>query len=313
MYIFFSFFFIIILITLNRVITRWGTQYRCVTCVNKSRLAFATWASHQAVQRDATQKATIASCITTITNPKFWRRLAQLELILAPLHEAQKTSEANRASIQHVAGRWAEIASKWKAIELVGSEEQEDIDWDQLQALHAKRYKTQTSMVHHAATALDPSRIASPITHGIIPDVIDFLKDRCTQENQHEVERQFLHFRNRYEDFASGVSDSPWHHQHDPIDFWMYVGAKNPNNVLAPLAVRLFHCLANSVPSERAFSAHNFIHTDNRNRLSPENANKATFVYYNTKAIACETMGWDFISDQRNEELEEELFQALGY
>ncbi|KAH8754834.1 hypothetical protein F5883DRAFT_183290 [Diaporthe sp. PMI_573] len=48
---------------------------------------------------------------------------------------------------------------------------------------------------------------------------------------------------------------------------------------------RLFQALANSVPSERSFSAANFIHSRSRNRLNQAAVNKLTFIYTNHRTL----------------------------
>ena len=42
---------------------------------------------------------------------------------------------------------------------------------------------------------------------------------------------------------------------------------------------------ANSVPSERAFSAMKAVHSPTRNKLTPERVNKLLFVYLNTRVL----------------------------
>ena len=54
---------------------------------------------------------------------------------------------------------------------------------------------------------------------------------------------------------------------------------------LSDLALRLFHTLANSVPSKRAFSVHNYLHDSKRNRLTSERSAKLQFIYINKRAL----------------------------
>src|SRR5258706_474249 len=51
------------------------------------------------------------------------------------------------------------------------------------------------------------------------------------------------------------------------------------------LAVRIFEAIANSVASERAFSAMNLIHSKLRNRLGAEKAHKLIFIYMNQRVL----------------------------
>ena len=78
----------------------------------------------------------------------------------------------------------------------------------------------------------------------------------------------------------------------------------NEGSQLAPLAVRLFSSITNSVPSERAFSVMNYIHNRYRNRLTAENAEMLIFVFMNWRAQKA-------INEERDEEELEALVMQL--
>jgi len=54
---------------------------------------------------------------------------------------------------------------------------------------------------------------------------------------------------------------------------------------MSQLALELLSCTANSVASERAFSAMNFLHSKLRNRMTLERTNKLLFIYINLRSI----------------------------
>jgi uncharacterized protein (DUF4415 family) len=54
---------------------------------------------------------------------------------------------------------------------------------------------------------------------------------------------------------------------------------------LAPLALRLYNSVANSVASERSFSTMNFVHSKTRNRLSAEKVNKLVYIQMNDSVL----------------------------
>src|SRR5437667_109554 len=56
-------------------------------------------------------------------------------------------------------------------------------------------------------------------------------------------------------------------------------------HILAPIAIRVLGGIANSVPSERSFSALNHIHSKMRGRLEPEKADKQTFCFMNSRTL----------------------------
>ena len=54
---------------------------------------------------------------------------------------------------------------------------------------------------------------------------------------------------------------------------------------LAQIHPLLLTTIANSVPSERAWSMMNFIHTKGRNKLSIDTVNKLMFIYINARTL----------------------------
>jgi hypothetical protein len=55
--------------------------------------------------------------------------------------------------------------------------------------------------------------------------------------------------------------------------------------VCALFAKRLLTTIGNSVPSERAFSTMNYIHSKIRNRLLVERANKLQYIFINSRVL----------------------------
>jgi len=56
-------------------------------------------------------------------------------------------------------------------------------------------------------------------------------------------------------------------------------------SLLGSIAVRVFTTICNSVPSERSFSAVNWIHSKARNRLLPVNADMLAFIFMNSRVL----------------------------
>ena len=57
------------------------------------------------------------------------------------------------------------------------------------------------------------------------------------------------------------------------------------SQALASYARRLLTTIGNSVPSERAFSTMNYIHSKIRNRLSVESADKLQYIFINSRVL----------------------------
>ena len=93
--------------------------------------------------------------------------------------------------------------------------------------------------------------------------------------------RHFVLFRQRQDLFSPGADC--WQDAGDPWLFWQTASQHSPG--LAALASRLFKTPANSVPSERAFSTQNLVHTKTRNRLDAQHVDKLTYVRINARAL----------------------------
>jgi hypothetical protein len=80
-----------------------------------------------------------------------------------------------------------------------------------------------------------------------------------------------------------GDLDCTWQLAHDPINFRFCLRSRAP--LLAELACSLFATVANSVPSERAFSVMKIVQTVKRTRLSHQHVDQLTFSYSNGPKI----------------------------
>ena len=100
-------------------------------------------------------------------------------------------------------------------------------------------------------------------------------------DNAKTIRIEFTHFRNQLPPFEP-VRDS-WEHEDDPRVFWLM--QMEHTKVLGRFAVQIYSTPANSVPSERAFSAPNLVHNKVRNALSSERVNKLTYTYINTRVL----------------------------
>jgi len=65
--------------------------------------------------------------------------------------------------------------------------------------------------------------------------------------------------------------------------FWNCQEMSSP--ALASFAKRLLTTIGNSVPSERAFSTMNYVHSKLRNKLTVERANKLQYIYMNSRTL----------------------------
>jgi hypothetical protein len=88
-------------------------------------------------------------------------------------------------------------------------------------------------------------------------------------------------------------------------EFW--ISTINRTKALGTLCNRLFSTPANSVPSERSFSAQNYIHTKTRNSLKPDRVDKLTYIYMNSRVFDARKEGNQLLTAEEEEQLEEEM------
>ena len=128
---------------------------------------------------------------------------------------------------------------------------------------------------------------------------------------------EFQQFRNKlasFESFRVG-----WKFADDPKMFWTIFEPLAKH--LDKFARHLFSTPANSVPSERAFSIQNIIHTKIRNALKSKKVDKLTYIYMNARvleameilaleSIEALSLGVDYIYELSDEQ--EVILEALA-
>lgn len=163
--------------------------------------------------------------------------------------------------------RWLQIKTQWRYLQQ--TEQYMEVSWNDLESIFKTRFDRQTTELYWVTDVLRPDRIG-PFTK-LPPSVFDtvrgYLRKTLPEDVFQEAVKEFSHFRLR-----NGGSDalfSPDSVVYDdsfkPATAWYCLLSQG--SILAGVAIRVFAILANSVPSERSFSAINFIHTKARNRL----------------------------------------------
>jgi hAT family C-terminal dimerisation region len=118
----------------------------------------------------------------------------------------------------------------------------------------------------------------------------------------HDLRREFISFRDRENGFNH--TKWCWDHVDKPKKFWEMV-FKEDSKLLKPLALRIWSTPANSVPSERAFSAQNFIHTKLRNSLHPNRVDKLVFIDMNSRVLKRRQRSPYLLTDSEEVEMED--------
>jgi len=211
-------------------------------------------------------------------DPEFWARLSELADIIKLIHDAQKKSESDSLTLAHVMPRWLQLEHELKALAQV---------YLYLEPVLApsgifnERLNTQTQPIHWAAFILDPISSLRVINAEGKKLAIKWILDKV--KHQKEVHCSIQDFLSKEGAFTKAHISQL--HIDNPVRYWKsYFGDKHYDE-LAQLAVRIFKTIANSVASERAFSAMGLIVTKLRNRLGPEKADKLIFIYMNQRVL----------------------------
>jgi hypothetical protein len=258
------------------VITRWGTQYGLVKSVLKNKLALFAWVNDKNAQVGKKKPGNTLKPL--IQDHEFWQGLTELSDILKPIHEAQKMSESNGATLAKVIPRWLQLEQELQELSQIYPYLKPTLAPS---GVFNERLNKQTLPIHWVAYLLDP---ISSLRH-INSEGKESAKEWIIQHagDKKKVNASIQDFLGR----ENGFSKHNISHLHldDPVRYWKcYLGSRD-HNELAHLAVRMFKTIANSVASERAFSAMGLIVTKLRNRLGPDKANKLIYIYMNQRVL----------------------------
>ncbi|KAJ3455179.1 hypothetical protein MRS44_013779 [Fusarium solani] len=215
----------------------------------------------------------LPEAVRIIQDNGFWLKLEAAIAVLKPVNEFQHASEVDGAGIAHVINRWLQIKGKWA--EMREADQFPDIPWDDVDAIFKARLDKQTYDIHWIADALRPDTTSpnSKLPPSVFARVQEYLKKQL--KNDDECRRalfEFTHFRMR----TGGPGDlfnkrsAVYDDGFKSAMAWQCL--LNQCSILARAAVKIMSTLANSVPSERSFSAISFIRTKARNRLTPMHA-----------------------------------------
>jgi hypothetical protein len=189
------------------------------------------------------------------------------------------------------------VYARWLRI-IAHFSKQRDVEFrTQLLALAQKRMDKQVINLHALAFLLNPHYLRLyEMTAELQDRALDALREHVADKDYQQVQADFLNFRAQRGHFAA--SATAWRGFKDstpPLLFWQlsHVNAR----LLSDLAMRLFETPANSVPSERAFSAMNLTATKKRNRLSVEKLNKLCYIYMNSRTLGHPHKGLIHLSD----------------
>ena len=100
------------------VITRWGTQYRLLSSLIRSKDALRRYGTIDDLDYEKSDegKRSHSKMMQNITDRSFWHDLEDRIEILKPLHDCQVMSESGDAHLGYVAQRWKTIELPLRAL-----------------------------------------------------------------------------------------------------------------------------------------------------------------------------------------------------
>ncbi|KAG7413141.1 hypothetical protein Forpi1262_v017166 [Fusarium oxysporum f. sp. raphani] len=274
---------------IRSIITRWGSQYNSFFSLLRSRDPARDWSIRKDVRDELRSQdcpVLLPEAVRIIKDNSFWLKLEAAIAVLKPVNEFQHASEADGAGIAHVVNRWLQIKSKWA--EMGEADQFPDIPWDDIDAIFKARLDKQTYDIHWIADALRPDTTGpnSKLPPSVFARVQEYLQKQLKNDDEyHRALSEFTHFRMRTggPDGLFNKHSAVYDDGFKPAMAWQCL--LNQGSILARVAVKVMNTLANSVPSERSFSAINFIHTKARNRLTPMHADMQAFIFMNDRVL----------------------------
>ena len=190
-------------------------------------------------------------------------------------------SESDKSTLAKVVPRWLKLELDLRALSTVHKELMGN--FMDIKGPFQTRAQKQIGDIHFAAMLLDPISLLKKLGQAQVDRASQYLLSHVQEKEKKEVHASFLEFRTRAGVF--GASHPSAMHYDNLVAFWKSHLHDEAHWVLAQLAVRIFKAIANSVASERAFSAMNLIHTKLRNRLGVEKANMLIYIYMNQRVL----------------------------
>jgi hypothetical protein len=118
-----------------------------------------------------------------------------------------------------------------------------------------RRRDKQLLPIHRVAYFLDPLNSKASLTDSELKEINTYFKQHIRDHNR--AFSDFFDFRNHEGSFSDAALG--WGYTKQPKPFWNCQETSSP--ALASFAKRLLITVGNSVPSERAFSTMNYIHS----------------------------------------------------
>ena len=216
------------------IITRWGTQFRLLNSLLRSKQALRAWAIHPGIDCEPNEerKQGQTAVIESINKHAFWADLEDLREIIAPIYNEQVMSEDNRAHLGYVLQRWKRIKNHLQTLQhrtgFTRSDEIAEIFADRydsrtgnpVPSVWDTQFKKQVLDIHLVAFHLDPANHNIECSADEIRIIHQFLNEHTFggADEQRAIRKQFMNFKRQKQDFLPLANC--WADQDDMEAFW---------------------------------------------------------------------------------------------
>jgi hypothetical protein len=192
---------------LGAVITRWGSQYTMLESIKRSETALTSLAERSDIKIDAEVRA-------TLRDDDFWIHLGKLILLLKPIDEAIRKSEAVGSDLSKVLKRWKSLQSHLVSSERFKPFEHDIRDYNTNK--FDQRMEKQVSDMHWVIFYLDPTNQDLWMVPNIQRRVNNFIQQYCDIDASIAIE-EFTAFRTKDGSFFEAAC---WDYTSDAKRFW---------------------------------------------------------------------------------------------
>lgn len=254
------------------VITRWGSIYTSLNSLlyNKKNL------QELSISENVTNE--IANIKVNILDDEVWLRIESLHEILSPLAKYITEIQTSKPIISRVVEIFYNMYSHFSNLLNI-----KECDRNELLQLLEKRKTMAVGPLHFAANLLDPYFMGKNLNESEYIDALTFINKMATfltTENElGTVMMEIAFYKSKEGLFGKDfVWSSLKNGKLSAVTWWKSICATTK---LSKVAVEILNCPPSTAATERSFSTYGNVHTNKRNRLTNERAQKIVYVRQN--------------------------------
>lgn len=189
------------------IILRWNTQVNLIESLMRSKIALKIYAKNAEA---------FVFVMKNLLDSNFWNDLKDFLIILKFIHDHQKNSESNTATIDKIFIRWIEICQH--LIQCIAHNQHENAIWKFLKTSFNIKLNKQMQTMHRVVYYFHLLQVKTSLNQPRRAEIIDFMKQHISRNFWSKVENAFYDFRNQIKSFD--VLNEAWINANDTLLFW---------------------------------------------------------------------------------------------